>query len=121
MANLVMTANTNLMRCYCIITRCVRIIRVGIFLWSGTCLTLLCSWVCVSSMLSVSHFKYLESALNDICPIITECLKPTNNNYLYLLTGIVPPNIRRQVISRRERYKVMHDLNCCMDPRQRSN
>ena len=53
--------------------------------------------------------KYLDPALNDSCRIITGCLKPTNTNCLYLLAGIAPPDIRREVISRRERCKAMHD------------
>ena len=56
-----------------------------------------------------SHAKYLDPALNDSCCIITGCLKPTNTNCLYLLAGIAPPDIRRELISRRERYKAMHD------------
>jgi len=56
-----------------------------------------------------SHAKYLDPALNDSCRIITGCLKPTNTHCLYLLAGIAPPDIRREVISIRERYKAMHD------------
>jgi len=56
-----------------------------------------------------SHAKYLDPAQNDSCRIITGCLKPTNANSLYLCAGIVRPDIRREVISRWERYKAMHD------------
>jgi len=56
-----------------------------------------------------SHAKYLDPALNDSCSILTGCLKPTNTRCLYLLAGIAPPDIRKEVISRRERYKAMHD------------
>ena len=51
----------------------------------------------------------LDPALNDSCHIITGCLKSTNTNCLYLLAGIAPPDIRREVASRRERQKARHD------------
>ena len=49
----------------------------------------------------------LDPALNDSCRIITECLKSTNTNCLYLLAGIAPPDIRREEASRRQ--KARHD------------
>ena len=55
------------------------------------------------------HAHRLDPALNDSCRIITGCLKPTNTNCLYLLDGIAPPDIRREVASRRERQKARHD------------
>ena len=51
----------------------------------------------------------LDPALNDSCHIITGCLKSTNTNCLYLLAGIAPPDIRREVASRRKRQKARHD------------
>ena len=36
---------------------------------------------------------------------VTGCLKPTNVEYLYLLAGIEPPDIRREVCARMEKTK----------------
>ena len=58
-----------------------------------------------------SHAKYLDPALNDSCRIITGCPNPTKTNCLYLLAGIAPPDIRREVVSRGEMYKAKHDLS----------
>ena len=55
------------------------------------------------------HAHRLDPALNDSFRIITGCLKSTNTNCLYLLAGIAPPDIRREVASRRERQKARHD------------
>ena len=41
--------------------------------------------------------------------IITRCPKSTNSNCLYLLAGIDPSDIRREVASKKERYKAIHD------------
>ena len=49
-----------------------------------------------------AHAKKLDPALNNTCRCITGCLKPTDVNCLYLLSGIAPPNIRRGVASARE-------------------
>jgi len=40
---------------------------------------------------------------------------------LYLLAGIAPPDIRREVISRRERYKAMHDPSHMLHGSQAAN
>ena len=56
-----------------------------------------------------AHAHRLDPALNGSCRIITGCLKSTNTNCLYLLAGIAPPDIRREVASRRERKKGRHD------------
>ena len=47
----------------------------------------------------------LNSELNQACRAITGCLKPTNIENLYLLVGIVPPEIRRSICARVERTK----------------
>ena len=52
-----------------------------------------------------AHAYKLDSELNSICRAITGCLKPTNVEELYLLSGIAPPNIRRDVCARVEKAK----------------
>ena len=51
------------------------------------------------------HASKLDSELNDACRLITGCLRPTNVEELYLLTGIAPPDIRRDVCARVEKKK----------------
>ena len=52
-----------------------------------------------------AHAYKLDSDLNSACPAITECLKPTNVEELYFLSGIAPPSIRRDVCARVEKAK----------------
>ena len=47
----------------------------------------------------------LDPEINKTCRTITGCLKPTYVEYLYLLAGIAPPDIRRDVCARMERTK----------------
>ena len=47
----------------------------------------------------------LNPELNQACRAITGCLKPTNVENLYLLSGIAPPEIRRSVCARVKRTK----------------
>jgi len=42
---------------------------------------------------SSTRAKKVDVAVNETCRIITGCLKPTNNNKLYILSGIAPPEI----------------------------
>ena len=49
------------------------------------------------------HASKLDPDLNDACRSITGCLRPTNVEKLYILTGIAPPDIRRNVCARVER------------------
>ena len=51
------------------------------------------------------HAHVLDSELNTACRAITGCLKPTNAEDLYLLVGIAPPDIRRDVCARVEKKK----------------
>ena len=46
------------------------------------------------------HAHVLDSELNTVCRAIAGCLKPTNVEDLYLLAGIAPPDIRRDVCDR---------------------
>ena len=52
-----------------------------------------------------SHAQKLNPGLNSACIAVTGCLKPTNVEDLYLLAGIVPPDIRRDVCARVEKTK----------------
>ena len=60
------------------------------------------------------HAQVLDSELNTACRAITGCLKPTNVEDLYLLAGIAPPDIRRDICARVEKKKqesnVAHSL-----------
>ena len=57
------------------------------------------------------HSKKLNPALNHSCRLITGCLKPTNIHKLYLLAGIAPPDVRRNIASKVERLKQICDNN----------
>ena len=52
-----------------------------------------------------AHAKNLDPELNQACRSVTGCLKPTNVEDLYLLSGMAPPTIRRDVCARVERQK----------------
>ena len=54
-----------------------------------------------------SHADILDPELNTACRAITGCLKQTYVEYLYLITGIAPPDIRKNVCVRIERTKPM--------------
>ena len=47
-----------------------------------------------------SHAQKLYPELNSACRAGTGCLKPTNVDDLYLLAGVAPPDIRRDVCAR---------------------
>ena len=51
------------------------------------------------------HAKTLDPGLNQACRSVTVCLKPTNVEDLYLLSGTSPPAIRRDLCARVERQK----------------
>ena len=55
------------------------------------------------------HASKLDPELNDACRSITGCLRPTNVEELYLLAGIAPPDIRREVCARVKKKK--HETN----------
>ena len=52
-----------------------------------------------------AHGYKLDSEHNSLCRAITGCLKPTNVEELYLLSGIAPPSIIRDVCARVEKAK----------------
>ena len=52
-----------------------------------------------------AHAYKLDSELNSACRAITGCFKPTNVEELYLLSGVAPPSIRRDVCARVEKAK----------------
>ena len=51
------------------------------------------------------HAQKLNPELNSACKAVTGFLKPTNVEDLYLLAGIAPPDIRRDVYARVEKTK----------------
>ena len=51
------------------------------------------------------HASKLGPELNNACRLITGCLRPTNIAELYLLVGLTPPEIRRDVCARMEKKK----------------
>ena len=55
------------------------------------------------------HASKLDPELNDECRSITGCLRPTNAEELYLLAGIAPSDIRRDVCAIVEKKK--HEKN----------
>ena len=56
------------------------------------------------------HAHVLDSELNTACRAITGCPKPTNVDDLYLLAGIAPPDIRREVCARVDKKKQESDV-----------
>ena len=52
-----------------------------------------------------SHAQKLNPELNSACRAVTGCLKPTHVEDLYLLAGIAPPDMRRDVCARVEKTK----------------
>ena len=52
-----------------------------------------------------AHAYKLDSGLNSACRAITGCHKPTNVEELYLLSGIAPPSMRRDVCAKVEKAK----------------
>ena len=54
-----------------------------------------------------TYADILDTELNKACQAITGCLKPIYVEDLYLLAGIAPPDIRRDVCARMERTKQM--------------
>ena len=69
---------------------------------NGTDPVLLNSRICCSSMGKSTYADILDPELNKACRAITGCLKPTYVEDLYLLAGIAPPDIRRDVCARME-------------------
>ena len=59
-----------------------------------------------------THAKKVDTALNACCRQITGCLRPTPADYyLYIVTGIAPPDIRRQVASMRSRKSFLSSVD----------
>ena len=62
------------------------------------------------------HTHLLDPELNHACRANTGCLRPTNVEDFYLLAGIAPSNIRRDVCARIERAKqVKNNHTACLD------
>ena len=56
-----------------------------------------------------THCKLVDTPLNEICRLITGCIRPTATPDLYVLSGIAPPEIRRSVHCQNERTKQLTD------------
>ena len=56
-----------------------------------------------------AHCKDIDVTLNDTCRLITGCICPTPTQDLYVLSGIAPPDIQRQVVTQKERQKTVTD------------
>ena len=69
---------------------------------------LYCQIRCTSLGEIISH-KQTEPVLNQACRSTTGCLKPTNVKDIYLIAGIAPPDIRREVCARVDRTKQTKD------------
>jgi len=55
------------------------------------------------------HVKKVNIALNESCKIISGCLKPTPVKEIQALSGIAPPDIRREIALEKERHKQLND------------
>ena len=71
------------------------------------CITLACAIRTTALALSYSVAEYaapvwvkLNTELNSAYRAVTGCMKPTNVEDMYLLAGIAPPDIRRDVCGR---------------------
>ena len=60
------------------------------------------------------YARNLDPELNHACRSVTGCLKPTNVEDLYLLSGIAPPAIRRDVSARMERQRQTTRYTLCL-------
>ena len=65
-----------------------------------------------------AHAKNLDPELNQACRSVKRCLKPTNVEDLYLLSGIAPLAIRRDVCARVETET---ETNRCQIPSARQD
>ena len=54
-----------------------------------------------------AHCKDVYVALNDMCHLMTGCIRPTPTQDLYVLSGIAPSDIRRQVVTKKEQQKAV--------------
>jgi hypothetical protein len=55
------------------------------------------------------HVKKVDIALNETCRIISGCLEPTPVEEIQALSGIAPPDIRRDIASKIERHKQLNN------------
>ena len=66
------------------------------------------------------HASKLDPEWNNACRSIIGCLRPTNVEELYLLAGIAPPDIRRDICARVEKKKqTKHTLYTAMFQQRR--
>ena len=64
---------------------------------------LLCGKICCTCLGEITLRPGTEYRTKQSCGVVTGCLKPTNVIYMYLLAGIAPPDIRRDVCARVEK------------------
>ena len=90
------------------------ILKASIFKWGCNAITIITTALAMSYSADEyacqvwarsPHASKLDPELNDACRSITGCLRPTNVEELYLLAGIAPPGIRRDVCTRVEKKK----------------
>lgn len=62
----------------------------------------------------INSCKKVDTAQNDVCRIVTGCLKNTPVEKVYILAGIAPPSIRRLISTNLERQKLVNDLRHLM-------
>jgi len=55
------------------------------------------------------HSKQIDVTLNEICRLVTGCLRNTKVEKIYVLAGITPPAIRRAMQADWERTKMAKD------------
>ena len=72
---------------------------------TATALCLSVAEYCCPVWARSTHRKLVDITLNETRRLITECIRPTATPYLYVLSGIAPPEIRRSVHSQNERSK----------------
>ena len=76
---------------------------------TATALCLSVAEYCCPVWARSTHRKLVDTTLNEICRLITGCIRPTATPDLYVLSGISPPEIRRSVHSQNERTKQLTD------------
>ena len=72
---------------------------------TATALRLYVAEYCCPVWARSTHRKLVDTTLNEICRLITGCIRPTATPDLYVLSGIAPPEIRRSVHCQNERTR----------------
>ena len=56
-----------------------------------------------------AHSRQVDAAINNTCRLITGCTRQTQTQDLYVLSGIAPPTVRRQIASMKEKDRQERD------------